>query len=123
MVRRVGFGEDDPEPRSKPKKSIADQAMDRFRKRAKNKAAREAEQKKTGRSKVGRILFLFVWLVIWVGISGSVILTMTREGLNTNVIPLVIWTAASILVVTKVIRTIISTARKERRYDDRPENF
>jgi len=36
---------------------------------------------------------------------------------------LVIWTAASVLVVTKVIRTIISTARKERRYDDRPENF
>lgn len=121
MVRKIGFGEDDAEPTSKT--SIADQAMERFRKKAKIKAARDAEQKKTGRSKIGRIIFLSFWLILWVAMSGAVLFTMAQEGLSDNILPLVIWTGASLLVVTKVIKSIIKGVRGERNSKDRPENF
>lgn len=121
MVRKVGFGDEDPEPTSKT--SIADQAMDRFRKKAKIKAAREADQKKTGRSKTGRILFLIIWLVLWIAMSSAAIYAMMQDGLNGNILPLVIWTGASVLVVTRVIKSIIAAARGDRRPGDRPENF
>jgi len=121
MVRKVGFGEDDAEPTSKT--SIADQAMERFRKKAKIKAAREADREKSRRSNTGRILFLVLWLVLWIAMSGAVILAMAREGLNTNVIPLVIWTGATVMVVSKVIKSIIKAVRGDRRPGDRPENF
>jgi|GEM_PF-3216988 len=123
MVRKIGFGDQEEAPSSTPKKSIADQAMDRFRKRAKIKAAREAGQKKESRSRIGRVLFLSFWLILWVAMSGAIIFTMVSEGLNTNVIPLVIWTGASVFVASKVIRAIIRAVAGDPRRGNRPDNF
>jgi hypothetical protein len=123
MVRKVGFGDDKAEPKSAPKTTVADRAMERFRKRARIKAAREANQKKSGRTKLSRILFLCFWLVLWVAMSSAVLYTMASEGLNTNVVPLVIWTGASVFVVSKVLTSIIKTIREDGSGSDRPENF
>ncbi len=123
MVRKVGFGNSDAEPTAQPKKSIADQAMDRFRARAKVKAAREAQRKAETRGKAGRVIFLIIWLIIWIAISGSVIFNFASGGLNASIVPLVIWTAASVFVVSKVLKKIIGILRGDRSPGDRPDNF
>ena len=124
MVRKVGFGDDaGGEDKTPARRSVADQAMDRFRKKARIKAAREASEKTHGRSKFARILFLIFWLVLWVAMSSAVLYTMASEGLNTNVIPLVIWTGASVFVVSKVIKSIIKTVRSEAPRGDGADNF
>lgn len=124
MVRKVGFGDDkDDAPTSTPKKSIADQAMDRFRQRSKIEKAREAEIAAESRGKAGRILFLILWLILWVGMSGTILFSMASDGLNANIIPLVVLTAASVLVTTKVVKSIINAVKGSPRPNNRPDNF
>ncbi len=123
MTRRVGFGDEDKKPEAKGKMTVADQAMERFRKRAKAKAAREQQQTTQNRGKFKKILFLFLWLVVWVGMAGAMIYSMASDGLQTNLFGLVIVTAATVFVVSRVITRIIKAFRGDPGPLDRPDNF
>lgn len=122
MARRVGFGGDDNDP-DKSKMTVADQAMERFRKRSRIQAAKEKREAEQNRGKFKKVTFLFFWLVLWIGMAGFMILSIASDGLGTNVIGLVVVVAATVFVTSKVISRIIATMRGTSQPHDREENF
>lgn len=141
MARRVGFGDVDPEDRSKKtspedrskrtspedrnktdpedrEKSVADRAMDEHRARARLKANAPKPA-----SPVKPLIAPALFLILWIAIFIAVIINMTQAGLSTNIFGLVAFTAISVFVVSKVIRRMIAIARGETRSADRRDNF
>lgn len=109
MVRRVGFGDDDP----RPERSVADRVLDGFRKRAaQDKARREAAQanaKPAGKARWSLIVPL-IWLITWPGslVLVAVALNLSGGSLDRWSVPMYliaisIWFCGR--VVLKIFRT------------------
>ena len=119
MVRKVGFGEDDPEPTSQSKKSVADQAMDRFRKRARNKERAQAQRSENKKNNLAGILFLILWLGVWTFaiIGASYSAYQMRDPF------VLIWVAFAAFAWFKGFQSLIKKFKGETKPFERPENF
>jgi len=113
MVRRVGFGDDDPEKKGS---SIADRAMERHR----AKARLNSKENDQTRRRTRRLIPTLIFTVLWVAVIISVLLRLTSDGLSANVMGILIVVAFGVFSISALIKDILKTLRGEK---DRPDNF
>lgn len=113
MVRRVGFGDDDPEQQ---RKSVADRAMERHRAKARLKSRGEDQENRRTRRLIPTVLFT----VLWVAVVFSILIRLGSDGLNANIMGIVIVVAFGVFSISALIRDILKILRGQK---DRPDNF
>lgn len=116
MVRRVGFGDDDPE---KNRTSVADRALERHR----TKARLKDEATDHNRRRMRRLVPTVIFTVLWVAVIISILLRLASDGLNANVMGILIVVAFGVFSISALIKDILKIIRGEKDRPDRPENF
>lgn len=109
-------------PQPPEKRSIADQAMDRFRKRARVKEMADAELNKERKRSRGTIFSTSIWLILWTAMNIAAMFSFLADQ---DGVPWVAfaWFAVAAFVWWQVFKKLMRLIRGDRRPGDRPENF
>lgn len=107
----------------KGKMTIADQAMERFRQRARVKKEAEAVRAKNAKRNRSSIFGTSIWLILWTAMNGVALLSLYNRG-GDDIYVMIFWFLVAAFVWWKVARKLFGLITGEAEQNNRPDqNF